>query len=153
MKSRLGWIMALALAPLSASAQELRFAYPATPAGAIGIIGNALDVWNKHGLDLSAVQTAAAIDTRNAMVAGSINIGFNGLSNFLSAAAQGAPLTAIGIAVEQCAATTLTVRADSPYHALADLKGKRIGSEVGSITHGTLVNRVLASEGHSPAEF
>src|SRR5262245_25794277 len=61
MKIRLGLIMALALAPLSASAQELRFGYPATPAGAIGIVGNALGVWKRHDLDLAAVQTAAAI--------------------------------------------------------------------------------------------
>jgi NitT/TauT family transport system substrate-binding protein len=153
MKSRLGLTIALVLAPLSASAQELRFGYPATPAGAIGIVGNALGVWKKHDLDLSAVQTAAAIDTRNAMVAGSVDIGINGLSNFLAAAARGAPLVAIGVAVDQCAATTVAVRADAPYRSLADLKGKRIGSEVGSITHGTLVNRVLAAEGTAPSDF
>jgi len=85
-------VAALAATPPAAHAQQLRFGYPATPAGAIGIVGNALDIWKKHSLDLSAVQTAAAIDTRNAMVAGSVNIGINGLSNFLSATARGAPL-------------------------------------------------------------
>lgn len=145
--------LALIAAPVAASSQELRFGYPATPAGAIAIVGNALDVWKKHGLDLSAVQTAAAIDTRNAMVAGSVNIGVNGLSNFLSAVARGAPLAAIGVAVEQCAATTIAVRVDAPYRTLADLKGKRIGSEVGSVTHGTLVNRVLSSQGVTPDDF
>jgi len=153
MKIGLGLIMALALALLSASAQELRFGYPATPAGAIGIVGNALGVWKRHDLDLAAVQTAAAIDTRNAMVAGSVNIGINGLSNFLAAAARGAPLVSIGVAVQQCAATAVAVRADAPYRSLADLKGKRIGSEVGSITHGTLVNRVLTGEGSAPSDF
>jgi len=146
-------VAALAATPPAAHAQQLRFGYPATPAGAIGIVGNALDIWKKHSLDLSAVQTAAAIDTRNAMVAGSVNIGINGLSNFLSATARGAPLVSIGVAVDQCAATTVAVRADSPYRKLDDLKGKRIGSEIGSITHGTLVNRVLSAKDRAPADF
>ena len=153
MKPLFGAVVALVLAPLSASSQELRFGYPATPAGAIGIVGNAMNVWKKHNLDLSAVQTAAAIDTRNAMVAGSVNVGINGLSNFLSAAARGAPLVSIGVAVNQCAATTVAVRADAPYRSLADLKGKRIGSEVGSITHSTLVNRVLSGKDVAPGDF
>jgi sulfonate transport system substrate-binding protein len=142
-----GISIALVLVPLPASSQELRFGYPATPAGAIAIVGNALNVWKRHNLDLSAIQTAAGVDTRNAMVAGSVNIGFNGLSNFLSAHARGAPLVSIGVAVNQCAATAVTVRADSPYRSFADLKGKRIGSEVGSITHSTFVNRVLSGSG------
>jgi ABC-type nitrate/sulfonate/bicarbonate transport system substrate-binding protein len=153
MKRLFGLAAACVLIPLSASAQELRFGYPATPAGAIGIVGNALDIWKKHKLDLSAVQTAAGIDTRNAMVAGSVNIGINGMSNFLTAAARGAPLVSIGVAVNQCAATTVAVRAESPYRSLADLKGKRIGSEVGTITHSTLVDRVLPGAGVAPGDF
>jgi NitT/TauT family transport system substrate-binding protein len=153
MKPLLCLLVALIAAPSVASSQELRFGYPATPAGAIGIVGNALNVWKKHGLDLTAVQTAAGVDTRNAMVAGSVNIGFNGLSNFLSAAARGAPLVAVGVAVDQCAATAVTVRSDAPFRSLADLKGKRIGSEVGSVTHSTLVNRVLSSPGVAPGDF
>jgi len=153
MKSPFVCVVAFVLVSIPAGAQELRFGYPATPAGAIGIVGNALDIWKKHKLDLSAVQTAAGIDTRNAMVAGSVNIGINGMSNFLSAAARGAPLISIGVAVNQCAATTVAVRAESPYRSLADLKGKRIGSEVGSITHSTLVDRVLSSPGMTPADF
>src|SRR5215470_4740871 len=90
---RLLVLLAALVAPASAFAQELRFGYPATPAGSIGI------------------------------------------------------------AVNQCAATTVAVRADAPYRSLDDLKGKRIGSEIGSVTHSTLVNRVLSGSDRTPGDF
>lgn len=143
MKKILSVMVLMLTTVVSAGAQEFKFGYPATPAGALAIVSNKIGVWKKHNLNVKTVQQAAAINVRDALVSGSLDIGFAGLSNFIVAVAAGAPLVSIGIAVDQCAATAVVVRKDSPYKTFADLKGKRIGSGIGSVTHGTFVNSVL----------
>lgn len=131
------------LGSTSAGAEQLKFGYPGTPAGAFAIVANKLDVWKKHDVDVVAVQQAAAVNVRDALVSGSLDVGFAGLSNFIVAVAAGAPTVTIGIAVDQCAASAVVVRKESPYRTLADLRGKRIGSEFATVTHGSFVSGML----------
>ncbi len=133
----------IALLPSLSQAQALRFGYPGTPAGALAIVANSLNIWKKHDVDVDAIPQAAAVNVRDALVGGSLDIGFAGLSNFIVGVAAGAPLKAIGVAVDQCAASALVVKADAPYKTLADLKGRRIGSEFATVTHGSLLSGVL----------
>jgi len=127
----------------SLNAQELKFGYPSTPAGAFAIVANKLDIWKKYQINITLVEQAAAINVRDALVGGSLDIGFVGLSNFVVAVAAGAPMVTIGVAVDQCAATALVVKKNSSIKSIADLKGKKIGSEVATVTHGSLTNGVL----------
>ena len=153
MRLRLLAAMSALLVGTAASAQDLRFGYPGTPAGALAIVAGQLGLWKKHDVDVVAIQQAAAINVRDALVSGSIDVGFAGLSNVIVGVASGAPLVVIGTAVDQCAATAIVVRKDSPYQALADLKGKRLGSEIATVTHGSLVSGVLPKNKLGPRDL
>jgi sulfonate transport system substrate-binding protein len=137
----------------SINAQELKFGYPSTPAGAFAIVANKLDIWKKYQLNISLVEQAAAINVRDALVGGSLDVGFVGLSNFVVAVAAGAPMVTIGVAVDQCAATALVVKKNSPIKSIADLRGKKVGSEVATVTHGSLTNGVLPKSKLSTKEI
>jgi NitT/TauT family transport system substrate-binding protein len=143
----------LAMVIASAHAQDFKFGYPSTPAGALAIVANKLDVWKKYDIVVTPIQQAAAVNVRDALVSGSLDVGFAGLSNFIVAVAAGAPVVTIGIATDQCAASAIVVRGDSPYKTLADLKGKRIGSEIATVTHGTFVSRVLPKSQLGPRDL
>ncbi len=125
---------------------ELRFGYPQTPAGVVAVVASELHVWDRHSVTVQALPFAAAINTRDAIVGGKLEIGIAGLANFIVGAAA-ADVVAIGVAVDQCASTSVMVRADSPIKALADLKGKKVGAQTGTVTHGALVNRLLPKVG------
>jgi ABC-type nitrate/sulfonate/bicarbonate transport system substrate-binding protein len=137
---------------LPSHAQQLKFGYPGTPAGAFAIVANKLDVWKKHGVEVQTVQQAAAVNVRDAIVSGSLDVGFAGLSNFIVAVAAGAPMVTVGVAVDQCAASAVVVRKDSPYKKFSDLKGKRIGSEFATVTHGSFVSGMLPKNQMTPKD-
>lgn len=135
----------LALSTAVAAAQEpIKFGYPQTPAGALAVVADKTDLWAKNGLKVQSISFAAAINARDAIISGRLDVGIAGLTNFLPGASE-AGLVALGIAVDQCASAAILVKPGSPIHSIADLKGRRIASQIGTITHSVFVNRMLPS--------
>jgi ABC-type nitrate/sulfonate/bicarbonate transport system substrate-binding protein len=52
-------------------------------------------------------------------------------------------IVSLGVAVDQCASAAILVKPGSTIRSLADLKGKRIASQSGTITQSVLINRLL----------
>ena len=136
------WLVGIALLPGTGWGAELRFGSPQTPAGAVAVVASELKVWDRHHVQVQALPFAAAINSRDAIVGGKLEIGIAGLANFIVGAAA-ADVVAIGVAVDQCASTSVMVRADSAIQAVPDLTGKRVGAQTGTVTHGAFVNRLL----------
>lgn len=129
----------------SATAQDaIKFGYPQTPAGALAVVAENAGLWTKNGLKVESVPFAAAINTRDAIIGGRLDVGIAGLSNFLVGSAE-ADIVALGVAVDQCASTAIVVKPGSTIRSIADLRGKRVASQTGTITHSAFVHRLLPS--------
>jgi len=127
----------------AAVAQDmLKFGYPQTPAGALAVVADKTELWAKNGLKVDSISFAATINVRDAIISGRLDVGIAGLTNFLSGASE-AGLVALGVAVDQCASAGILVKPGSTVRSLADLKGKRIASQTGTITHSVVVHRLL----------
>ena len=71
-------VLGLLLVPGSVWGAELRFGYPQTPAGAVAVVANELRVWDRHNLQVQALAFPAAINTRDAIVGGKLEVGIAG---------------------------------------------------------------------------
>lgn len=89
-----------------------------------------------------------------ALGAGAVDVGAVGDAPFLFAWSSGSKIKAVEAirATEGATTDALLVRADSPIHTIADLKGKRIATGRGSIGHYLLV-RVLERAGLRPDDI
>lgn len=135
----------LAVSTTVAAAQDaIKFGYPQTPAGALAVVADKTELWTRNGLKVQSISFAAAINARDAIISGRLDVGVAGLTNFLAGASE-AGLVAIGIAVDQCASAAILVKPASPIRSVADLKGRRVASQTGTITHSVFVNRLLPS--------
>lgn len=135
----------LAMLTSAAAAQDtIKFGYPQTPAGAIAVVADKTQLWAKNALKVESVSFAAAINARDAIISGRLDVGITGLTNFLAGSTE-AGMVAFGIAADQCESAAILVKPGSEIRSVADLKGKRIASQTGTITHSVLVNRLLPS--------
>ncbi len=90
--------------------------------------------FEQNGLAIEIVNLEGSAKLHQAMVAGAIDIGL-GAGTDIAFLVKGAPETAVGAITISPALFGIIVPYDSPIHALADLKGKRVGiSTVGSLT-------------------
>jgi ABC-type nitrate/sulfonate/bicarbonate transport system substrate-binding protein len=133
----------LAMSTAMAAAQDaIKFGYPQTPAGALAVVADKTELWAKSGLKLESISFAAAINARDAIIGGRLDVSIAGLTNFLAGASE-AGIVSLGVAVDQCASAAILVKPGSTVRSVADLKGKRIASQSGTITQSVLVNRLL----------
>jgi ABC-type nitrate/sulfonate/bicarbonate transport system substrate-binding protein len=97
-------------------------------------VGYKLGIFKKHGLDLDIVTFGGGSKMATAMAAGSIDIG-DGSGTEMALVAKGVPMKAICESAGPIPFIGIGVPFDSPIHAVADLKGKKIGfSSAGSLT-------------------
>jgi sulfonate transport system substrate-binding protein len=137
-------LILVASTAVAAAQDAIKFGYPQTPAGALAVVADKTELWAKNGLKVQSISFASGVNARDAIVSGRLDVGIAGLTNFLSGASE-AGLVALGIAVDQCASAAILVKPSSPIRSLGDLKGKRIASQTGTITHSVFVNRLLPS--------
>lgn len=145
-----------ALLPQSAFAQgkaaPLAFGYQNTSWGVIGMIAEAEDLFKKAGGSVSIFKFTGGKETRDAMVAGRIDIGVLGATPFVVGAAQ-SPLVGIGMAMYAGKTLSVVAGAKSGIASVADLKGKRVGSQVGSSTDSVFQNKILQASGLTPKDI
>ncbi|QLF94684.1 ABC transporter substrate-binding protein [Pseudomonas sp. ABC1] len=95
---------------------------------------------------------AAAAPLGEALNAGAVDVGALGDAPYVFALGAGAPLKVIAIThADGRFSTSILVPKDSPLHSVADLKGKRIVTNRGSIGH-YLVIRALQDAGLKTAD-
>jgi sulfonate transport system substrate-binding protein len=125
---------------------EISFGYQATLWGAPAIVAEDLNLFQglKAAVQMRRFSSGKAV--RDAMIAGSVDMGSLGSTPFIVGVAKG-EMAAIGAIAY--AGRTLMVVADkkSGIKAVGDLKGKKVGSQRGSSTDHIFQNKILPAYG------
>ncbi|MGE0798372.1 MAG: ABC transporter substrate-binding protein [Lautropia sp.] len=143
------------LMPAAAGAQgraPLRLGYQFHLWGAPAVVGLREGYFAEAGLDVDAKRFASGTDARNAMIAGSVDVATVGMTPFVLGASIG---NLIGVAAVCYAGRTGAVMAKSGagIGRVADLKGKRIASQVGSTLDNVFKKRIAPEAGLGPADY
>ena len=133
-----GFIVAalIAWAAQADAAEKLRVAKPTPTAYSFSLIDLGIEkgIFQKHGVEIELLTLAGGAKIAQAMVAGSIDIGFGSGLDF-GYIARGATEKAVAAMAGPMLNIAITVRNDGSVPTVADLKGKRIGiTTPGTIT-------------------
>ncbi|MGH7225141.1 MAG: ABC transporter substrate-binding protein, partial [Gemmataceae bacterium] len=91
-------------------------------------------------------------ETRDAMVAGRVDIGVLGGTPFIFGAAEG-DLIAIAMAMYAGGSNSVVAGIKSGLKSVKDLKGRRVASQVGTTTNYVFVNKILPAYGLTPSDI
>jgi ABC-type nitrate/sulfonate/bicarbonate transport system substrate-binding protein len=86
------------------------------------------------------------------MIAGRVDIGVFGSTPLIVGAAKG-EVVAIGMAMYAGKTLAVVAGAKSGIKSIADLKGKKVGSQIGSTTNGIFQNKILPAFGLSSSDI
>lgn len=135
------------LAPaVRAQATPLKVGYQNTSWGAIAMIAAAEKTFEKAGANVQLMQFADGKSTRDAMVSGRVDIGVLGATPFIVGAAK-SDMVAVATCMYAGRTNAVVVAKDSGIKTIADLKGKRVASQLGSATDNVFHNKILAKQG------
>ena len=144
----IGATAAASTLPKAALAQspELNFGFQNTSWGTIGMIAESQDLFKKAGANVGIYKFDSGKTTRDAMIAGRVDIGVIGATPFVIGAAKG-ELVAIGIALYGAKTLSVVAGTKGALKSVADLKGKRVGSQLGSATDFVFQNKIMPKFG------
>ena len=112
--------------------------------GAPAVVAVRKGYFKDEGLEVADRKFSSGKDTRDAMIAGSVDIGTVGITPFIVGATRG-DISAIGVVCY--AGKTGLVMAKPGIKTVADLKGKRIASQVGSTLDSVFKNDIAPAAG------
>jgi NitT/TauT family transport system substrate-binding protein len=134
------------------AADPVRLGYQVNIWGSLSVVALRSGIFEKQGLAVEGVQAPVGRQTRDAMVAGRIDFGTFAVPTFVLGAEKG-ELSAIALAGNAGKTVHVLVRPDSPYRSVADLRGKKIATGVGSSTDAVFVSRVASRSGLTPGSY
>lgn len=160
-KTVLGTALACALALVAScgsgngsasSSPEVPLGFQATTWGTPAIIADGSGAWDSAGVNVKTRALSSGKDVRDGILGGSLDAGTLGVTPFIVGAANG---KLVAVAVGAYAGNTLAVVVgkDSPIQTVADLKGKKIGSQLGSTTHQIFVEQIASSAGLKQSDY
>lgn len=143
------------LLPGRASAQSgnaLRLGYQFHLWGAPAVVGLKREFFAAEGVKVDSKRFASGTDARNAMIAGSVDVATIGMTPFVLGTALG---NMVGVAAVCYAGRTGAVmaRANGGITKVADLKGKKIASQVGSTLDNVFKKRIATEAGLSASDY
>lgn len=129
----------------------LNFGYQNTSWGVLGMIAEELNVFKKAGVDVNVFKFDGGKSTRDAMIAGRVDVGTIGATPFIIGATKG---QLVGIAMAMYAGKTGAVVAGSKsgIKTVAQLKGRNVASQLGSSIDEIFQNKVLPKYGLTSAD-
>lgn len=130
------------------AAAPLNFGFPNASWGTIGMIGEAHDLFKKAGANVKVFAFDSGKTTRDAMISKRIDIGVIGSTPFVIGAAKG-EMEAIAIALYGAKTLSVVGSVKAGIKSVKDLKGRNIGSQLGSFTDFMLKNKILPKYGLS----
>lgn len=133
-------------------AQEVRIAYGSTVAWAVDVIAIEEKLYEKAGLRVRVRPLESGKAIRDAMVAGAVDIGPMAATPFVIGAAK-SDLVGVVVTSYFGSINLVQVRYDSPIRNVKDLRGKKVGTQVGSLSHSVLVEKLAPAYGLKPGDY
>ena len=147
--------MAASALPKAARAQgamaPLNFGFQETSWGTIGMIAESEDLFKKAGANVNIFKFDSGKTTRDAMIAGRVDIGVIGATPFIIGAAKG-QMEAIAVALYAARTQSVVASVKSGVKSVKDLKGHKVGSQLGSATDFVFQNKILPKFGLSKSD-
>ena len=147
--------MAVSALPKAVRAQgetaPLNFGFQETSWGTIGMIVELEDLFKKAGANVNILKFDSGKTTRDAMIAGRVDIGVIGATPFIIGAAKG-QLEAIAVALYGARTQSVVASVKSGIKSVKDLKGRKVGSQLGSATDFVFQNKILPKFGLSKSD-
>ncbi|VTU16249.1 Putative aliphatic sulfonates-binding protein precursor [Variovorax sp. PBL-H6] len=137
--------------PALAQGTPIRVGYQNTSWGAIAMIAAAEKTFEAAGANVQLLQFADGKSTRDAMVSGRVDVGVLGATPFIVGAAK-SDMLALAACMYAGRTNAVVAAKDSGIKTIADLKGKRVASQLGSATDSVFQNKILAKYGLGKAD-
>ena len=125
------------------TAEPLRFGFQNTSWGSIGMVAEAEDMFKKAGVAVTINRFDSGKAVRDAMIANRVDIGVLGTTPLIVGVAKG-EVAPVAMAMYAGRTNALVVGKNSGIRSVADLKGKKIGTQIGSATDTVFVTKILA---------
>jgi NitT/TauT family transport system substrate-binding protein len=129
----------------------LNFGFQQTSWGTIGMIAESEDLFKKAGANVKILKFDSGKTTRDAMIAGRVDIGVIGATPFIIGAAKG-QMEAIAVALYGAKTLSVVASTKGGINSVKDLKGKRVASQLGSATDFVFQNKILPKFGLSKSD-
>jgi len=127
-------------------AEPIKFGFQNSSWGSLGMIADAENTFKKAGADVKIFRFDSGKTTRDAMISGRVDIGVIGATPFIIGAAKG-DMEAIALALYGAKTLAVVAGVKSGIKTLADLKGKKVGSQLGSATDFVFQNKIMPKAG------
>lgn len=148
-----GGAIGLALSRWDAEAADpVRLGYQVNIWGSLSVVALKSGLFEKAGLPVEGVRAPVGRQTRDAMVAGHVDLGTFAVPTFLLGVDKGG-LVAVARAGNAGKTVHVLVRPDSPIQSVAELTGKRIATGVGSSTDEVFRTRVASKFGLTEGSY
>lgn len=134
------------ITPSKAQGSPIRFGFQNTSWGSIGMVAEAEDIFRRNGVNVSVNRFDSGKAVRDAMIANRIDIGVLGTTPLIVGVAKG-DVAPVAMAMYAGRTNSIIVAKNSGIKSIKDLKGKKIGSQVGSATNNVFVTKVLPKYG------
>ena len=119
--------------------------------GVVGMVAEGAQTFKKHGANVKVLLFDTGKTTRDAMIAGRVDIGVLGATPFIIGAAKGEML-GIGMSMYAGRTNALVVAKGRGIKTVADLKGRKVASQLGSATDYVFENKILPKYGLSKSD-
>jgi ABC-type nitrate/sulfonate/bicarbonate transport system substrate-binding protein len=124
------------------TSEPLRFGFQNTSWGSIGMVAEAEDMFRKQGVSVSVNRFDSGKAVRDAMIANRIDIGVLGTTPMILGLVKG-DVAPVAMAMYAGRTNAVVVGRNSGIKTIADLRGKKIGTQIGSSTDMVFVTKVL----------
>ncbi len=131
---------------------SLTFGYQTTSWGTIGMLVEAEGLFKKAGGNVTILKFDGGKTTRNAMISGRVDVGVLGSTPFVVGAAKG-DLVAIGMSMYAGKTDSVVVAKNKSMKTVADLKGRKVASQIGSTTDHVFQEKILPKFGLSKKDI
>jgi NitT/TauT family transport system substrate-binding protein len=129
----------------------LALGFQNTSWGVVAMVADAMKTFQKAGANVTLYRFDSGKSTRDAMVAGRIDIGVLGATPFIVGASKG-DMMAIAVAMYAGKTDSVVARVKPPIGSISELKGRKVASQLGSATDNVFRNRILPKYGLSKSD-
>lgn len=120
--------------------------------GAVGLVADAEKLFEKAGANVVVHKFDSGRTVRDAMVAGRIDLGSLGATPFVIGAAKG-DMAALGMVAYAGGTLAVVANKKSGIKSVAELKGRKVASQLGSETDHVFQNKIAPAFGLKKGDF